>query len=68
MSPGISTSPLSMTSTSGRSAASASLMSGGRATSQITAPGLHFVMSIARCPNAAVARATYWQWEREQAA
>ena len=56
MSPGgISTSPLSTTSTSGRSAASASVMSGGRATSQITAPGLHRVISITRCPNADVA-------------
>ena len=44
-----------MTSTSGRSAASSSLMSGGRATSQTIAPGLHWLMSRIRSPKADVA-------------
>ena len=53
--PGISTSPLSTTSTSGRTAASSAEMSGGSATSRITAPGLHWLTSSTRRPNADVA-------------
>ena len=56
--PGISTSPLSTTSTSGRTAASSAEMSGGNATSRITAPGLHWLTSSTRCPNADVAVTT----------
>ncbi len=53
--PGNTTSPLSTISTSGRVAASSADMSGGSATSSITAPGLHWLTSSTRWPNAEVA-------------
>src|SRR5512139_4076514 len=65
--PGISTSPLSTTSTSGRTAASSAEMSGGRATSRITAPGLHWLTSSTRCPKADVAVMIRSHWPTQGA-
>ncbi len=53
--PGITTSPLSTTRMSGRTAASSALMSDGSATSQTTAPGLQWARSSTRWPKAEVA-------------